>query len=472
MNAPHNAPQNAPEQKTPRESSVVPLPRRADGGDGGAPSGPGARRDLGNWRRPALWGGLVIALAFGALGTWALTAPLDGAVSAPGEVAVESGRKVVEHPSGGQVAEVLVEGGDRVEEGQLLVRLDTERAEAAFQAARSRLDNALARRARLVAERDRADSIAFPQTLLDRREDADVAEALEGERAQFTERRESLQGRIVVQEGRIDQLQERIAGLEAERQSVLRQIAIMDDELDGLRELEAKGYYPRIRVLERERELAQLQGRAGRLRAEIAEARERISEARETVQQTRREFRAEVLANLRETETRIADHRQELAQARVELDNRYILAGFSGRVHDLQVASAGDVVRPGDTMLQIVPEEGALVVEARVAPNDIDLVRAGMDARVRMTALSQSATLSLAGQVKWVSPDRLQDPDTGQAYFTARIEIPGEELGKLGEQELKSGMPAQVMIQTGERTLAEYLWKPIGDAMSRGLIEP
>ena len=464
---------SAPDRKPNRNASIVPLPRRDAAGSGTPTGGPEPRRDLGNWRRPALWGGLVIGLAFGALGIWALTAPLDGAVSAPGSVAVESGRKVVEHPTGGRVAEVLVQGGDEVREGQLLVRFETEKAEAAFQAARSRLDNALARRARLVAERDDADAVQFPKTLLQRRDDPDVAEAIAGERAQFAERRDSLQGRIAVREGRIDQLQERIAGLEAERQSVLRQIAIMDDELEGLRELQEKGYYPRIRVLERERELARLEGRAGRLRAEIAEARERISEAQEEVQQTRRQFRAKVLANLRETETRISDYRQELARARTELDNRYVLAGFSGRVHDVQVASAGDVVRPGDTMLQIVPENDTLVVEARVAPQDIDLVRPGMSARVRMTALSQSTTPSLEGQVKWVSPDRIQEEEERRrAYFAARIEISGEELRKLGEQELKSGMPAQTLIQTGERTLVEYIWKPIGDAMSRGLIEP
>ena len=463
---------SAPDRTPPRKASVVPLPRRD--GEAGARQAGGSRerRDLGNWRRPAVWGGLVIALAFGALGTWALLAPLDGAVSAPGKVAVESGRKVVEHPTGGRVAEVLVEGGDRVQKGQLLVRLETDKAEAAFRAARSRLDNALARRARLVAERDGSASLQFPDTLLQRRDEPNVAEAIAGEREQFAERRDSLQGRIAVREGRIDQLQERIAGLQAERQSVLRQIAIMDDELAGLRELQEKGYYPRIRVLERERELAQLQGRAGRLRAEIAEARERIGEAREEVQQTRREFRAKVLANLRETETRIADYRQELTQARSRLDNRYVLAGFSGRVHDVQVASAGDVVRPGDTMLQIVPENDSLVVEARVAPTDIDLVRAGMPARVRITALSQSTTPSLKGEVKWVSPDRLQDRETGRAYFSARIEIPGDEVRELGDKELKSGMPAQTLIQTGERTLVEYIWKPIGDAMSRGLIEP
>ena len=463
---------SAPDRTPYRKGAVVQLPRRDADAAGTQTGASGRRRDLGNWRRPALWGGLVIALTFGALGTWALLAPLDGAVSAPGEVAVESGRKVVEHPTGGRVAEVLVESGDRVEKGQLLVRLETDKAEAAFQAARSRLDNALARRARLVAERDEAESIQFPETLLQRQDEPNVAEAIAGERAQFVERRDSLQGRIAVREGRIDQLRERIAGLEAERQSVLRQIAIMNDELAGLRELQAKGYYPRIRVLERERELAQLRGRAGRLRAEIAEARERIGEAREEVQQTRREFRAKVLANLRETETRIADYRQELTQARFKLDNRYLLAGFSGRVHDLQVASAGDVVRPGDTMLQIVPENDTLVVQARVPPNDIVLGRAGMSARVRVTALAQSTTPSLKGKVKWVSPDRLQDPETRRPYFAARIEIPGDELRKLGDQELKSGMPTQTLIQTGERTLAEYIWKPIGDAMSRGLIEP
>ena len=240
------------EAPRPSSSGVVDLrARRADGGPESADPAASRAKDLGDWRRPAIWGAVVLLVTLAGFGTWALTAPLDSAVLAPGEITVESGRKVVEHREGGRVAEVLVEEGDRVQPGQLLVRLDKEEAQATFDAARSRLDNSLARRARLVAERAGNESIAFPDTLLKRRDDPVVAEAIAGESEQFTERRASLRGRVFVQEQRISQLRERIGGLDAERQSVIRQAGLMRDELGGLRQIMEKGYYPRIRVLER-----------------------------------------------------------------------------------------------------------------------------------------------------------------------------------------------------------------------------
>lgn len=461
--------------EAPRTSSsgVVDLrSRRPDGTPMTADPAASSGKDLGDWHRPAIWGAVVLFVTLAGFGTWAVTAPLDSAVLAPGEVTVESGRKVVEHREGGRVEEVLVEDGDRVQPGQLLVRLNNDEAQATFDAARSRLDNSLARRARLVAERAGNESIAFPDALQERRDDPVVAEAIAGESEQFAERRASLQGRISVQEQRIAQLQERIGGLEAERQSVIRQAALMRDELGGLREIMEKGYYPRIRVLERERELARLEGREGRLRAEIAQARESIGETRAEIEQVRTSYREKVMADLRETETRIADQRQALVQARVRLDRQYVMAGFTGVVHDLQVRSSGSVVDPGGTVLQIIPEDDQLIVEARVRPSDIDLLETGMSANVRLTALPQSTTPTLKGEVTHVAAEKTEPRGNQQPYFTARVTIPGAELRRLGDQQLKSGMPAETMIQTGERTLAEYIWKPVNDAMSRGMIEP
>lgn len=465
--------------KTPKLQSGLRLPKRRQGSaEGGqkfelSTEQAARQRDLGDWRRPVLWGGLIIALAFGGIGAWAATAPLDSAVLARGEVAVESGRKVVEHPRGGRVVEVLVEEGDLVREGQLLVRLDPEEAQAAFTAARNRMDNALARRARLVAERDGADEITFPESLRERINNPNVAEAIAGEREHFTERRQSLSGRISVQRSRMDQLGERIAGLQSERESVMRQTRLMQDELGGLREIMEKGYYPRIRVLERERELARLEGREGRLRAQIAQARETIAETEAQIEQIQTEYREQVLSQLRETETRIADLRERLTQTRSRLDQRYVLAPFDGVVHDLQAASAGSVVDPGGAILQIIPQNDNLIVQARVRPQDIDLVTEGMMATVRMTALSQRTTPVLQGEVIRVSAERFESQQQGrqEAHYRARITIPGTELQKLGTQELRAGMPAEVMIQTGERTLAQYIWKPIQDAMSRGMTE-
>lgn len=428
-------------------------------------------RRLGNWRKPVVIGLVVVLVAFGGLGLWAGTAPLDSAVSATGTIAVESNRKVVEHVDGGSVTEVLVDEGDYVERGQLLVRLDAEEAQATFDAVRGQLDSALARQARLVAERDGAERVDFPQTLVDRRDASRVVQLMASERRQFRERRQSLQGQISIQRQRIAQLETRITGLQAQRQSVIRQAEIMRDELSGLRELMEKGYYPRIRVLERERELARLQGREGQLIADISQARESIGEAEMRISQIRQSFREEVVASLGEVENRIDELRQRLVQARARLDRRDVLAQHAGVVHALQVSSSGAVVQPGGQVLQIIPENDRLVVEARVRPQDIELVTAGMTAEVRMTALATATTPVLSGEVIRVSPDRLTDEQTGRSYFSARVAIPPEELEKLGGQRLKAGMPAEVLVQTGERTLVDYLWKPVSDAMSRGLIE-
>jgi HlyD family secretion protein/epimerase transport system membrane fusion protein len=429
-------------------------------------------RRLGNWRKPVLIGIVVVLAAFGGLGFWAATAPLDSAVSASGTIAVESNRKLVEHVDGGSVVEVTVEEGDYVERGQLLMRLDAEEAQATFDAVRGQLDGALARRARLVAERDGVDEIDFPQTLVERSDTPRVAQLLAAERRQFRERRQSVEGQTAIQQQRIAQLETRISGLQAQRQSVIRQVEIMRDELSGLRQLMEKGYYPRIRVLERERELARLEGREGQLIADISQARESIGESEMRISQIRQSFREEVVANLSDVDNRIDELKQRLVQARARLDRKNVLAQHAGVVHALQVTSAGAVVKPGGQIMQIIPENDELVVEARVRPQDIELVTQGMAAEVRMTALATATTPVLKGEVVRVSPDRLTDEQSGRSYFSARIVIPPEELKKLGDQRLKAGMPAEVLVQTGERTLVDYLWKPVSDAMSRGLIEP
>lgn len=447
---------------------VIPLPGR--GPVPKSPKPPG--RPLGNWRGPAITAGLFIALTFGGVGIWAATAPLDSAVVAPGTVVVESSRKVVQHVHGGRVLSVLVSEGDAVEKGDLLVRLDPTERQAAVQRFRGQLDSALARRARLIAERDGAASVTFPEELHARQGYApSVAEAIAGERNQFRQRRQSIVGQVAILERRISGQGNRIAGLREQRASIIRQSSIMRDELAGLRTLMEKGYYPRMRVLERERELADLEGRTGELRARIAEARDAVEEAELQIRQVRQGFREEVAGRLRETETQIGDLRERLTLAKAQLDRTAVRSPYPGVVHALQVEADGAVVRPGGDILQLVPQGDELVVEGRVAPQDIDLVQAGMTAEVRMTALSGPRTPTLEGKVLRVSPDRLVSEDGERAYYSARIAIPGSELQRLGDQRLQAGMPAEVMIATGERTLVDYITKPLTDAMARGLIE-
>jgi len=423
-----------------------------------------------------LIGAGIILGAFVGLGTWAALAPLDSAALAPGNVVVESNRKVVQHPEGGVVERITVQEGEQVVDQQLLIKLDPTEPQANFEAVRQQLNSALARRARLVAEQIGADTIDFPRELAQPAQDgsAQARQVMATARSQFRERRRSRDGQIALQQEKIAQLQDKIAGLNAQRSSNERQADIMTDELKDLRGLYEKGYYPRTRILERERELARLDGQIGSAAAQIAETRNAISEARLQIEQIRQEFNEKIAQALSETEDEIGELRQRLVVAAQKLERTAIRAPHTGVVQNLRVHTVGGVVQAGDEIMQVIPVQDRLVIEAEVSPNDIDIVSAGQSAEVRLSALSGPTTPTLIGNVTQVSADRIvQDNDNGESrsFYKARVEIPPRELKKLGRQKLQAGMPAEVLINTGEQTVLNYLIRPITDAMSRGFIE-
>jgi HlyD family secretion protein/epimerase transport system membrane fusion protein len=293
-------------------------------------------------------------------------------------------------------------------------------------------------------------------------------------RSQFRERLDSLQGQVAIQREKIAQLEEKIAGLKAQRSSNERQVEIMTDELEDLRELYEQGYYPRTRILQMERELARLDGQIGSATASIAQAQNSISEARLQIEQIRQEFNEKVAQALSEVQDQIGELRQRLVVAAQKLERTAIRAPQSGVVQNMTIHTVGGVVRAGEEIMQVIPVQDRLIVEAEVAPRDIDIVSAGQDAEVRMSALSGRTTPTLVGNVTQVSADRIvRETEGGQSrsFYKARIEIPPEELKKLGQQKLQAGMPAEVLINTGEQTVLDYLIRPITDAMAHGFIE-
>jgi HlyD family secretion protein/epimerase transport system membrane fusion protein len=343
---------------------------------------------------------------------------------------------------------------------------------------RQTLMAALLRKARLEAERSGADSVALPEELAnpaDPEHAAEIEAALAAERAQFRERRRSLTGKIAIHREKIVQLEDRIAGLEAEKQSAERQMAIMRDELVGLRELHEKGYYPRTRILEMERQLAKLGGEVGTAEASIAEARNQMGESELQIEQVRQQFAEQVSNDLTETQNKIAELRQRFVMAAHKLTVSKVRAPQDGVVQNLGVHTVGGVIQPGKEIMQIIPTEDRLVLQVEVKPNDIDVVAEGQDAEVRLTAFSGRTTPSLIGRVTRVSPDRItQKQGAGtppRAFYQARVEIPPKEMEKLDGRTLQAGMPADVLIKTGEQTLLAYLARPITDAMSMGFIE-
>lgn len=460
-------------QNAEKSGEVVAFKQDDAGADAEAKSRP---YQPGSPYKVVLIGAAIVLAAFVGLGTWAALAPLDSAAIAPGTVAVESNRKVVQHPDGGVIEEIAVSDGARVRDNQLLVKLDPTEEQANFTAVRQKLNSALARQARLMAERNNADSIDFPPELVQLAEDgsAQARQVMATERSQFRERRQSLQGQVSIQREKIAQLEQKITGLRAQRSSNQRQVEIMRDELSGLRELYEQGYYPRTRILQMERELAQLDGQIGSASASIAQARNSISEARLQIQQVRQQFNEKVAKALSETEDQIAELRQRLVVAGQKLQRTAIRAPQDGVVQNLTVHTVGGVIRPGDEIMQVIPVQDRLIIEAEVSPRDIDIVSEGQDAEVRLSALSGRTTPTLVGTVTTVSPDRVveqQQNGQSRSFYKARIEISPEELKKLGSQKLQAGMPAEVLINTGEQTVLDYLIRPITDAMSRGFIE-
>lgn len=416
-------------------------------------------------------GGAVVAVFVGGFGVWAATAPLESAAIAPGVIGVSGERKTVQHLEGGIVEEIRIADGETVEAGQPLVILDDTQARAALALLEAQHLSAAALSARLEAERDGRPAIRWPAALRDAAgADGEAAAVLATQERIFQARAASLANQTAILERRIEQLREESAGLAGETAAQDRRLELLAEELAGVRELVARGLEPRPRLLEMERAETEIVGARVRNRAEAARIEQTIGETELRIIELGNARQAEVAAELREVETRLSDLRERLAAARDVAARTRVTAPVAGTVLDLRVFTRGGVVGPGQPLMEIVPAEDRLVIEARVAPTDIEVVAVGLEAQVRLTAFSQIGAPRLAGQVVRVSADRLGDPRTGAAWYEARIALDPDQPG-LDGLALVPGMPAEVMIVTGARTPLDYLLKPIVDSVGRALRE-
>lgn len=421
--------------------------------------------------RPVVAGLLLVLLAIGGFVAWAVTAPLAEAVVAPGMIKVDSSRKQIQHLEGGIVKEILVRDGDRVQQGDVLVRLDETRAAASLAILRDGYDAAIAQEARLVAERDGSSQISFPQQLLERQETPTIAEIIKAQSALFEARKTALQGQVEILRQQIAHLREDISGLRAQRSAKTRQLDFVRDELGSMQELLKEGLTGKQRVLELEREAARLEGERGEHQSEIAAAETAISGKELEIYQVDKSFRESVVNELKQVQADIFDFRERLNAAQHVYGQTEVRSPVDGVVVGSGVHTIGGVVVPGETLLEIVPENDKLIVEARVNPKDIDSLRPGLPAGVKITAFNQRKTPELAGSLRYLSADALHDPQTGEVYFVARLEVPEEETRRLGDKRLHPGMMAEVFIRTGERTPAEYLLQPLHDSFRRAWLE-
>jgi HlyD family type I secretion membrane fusion protein len=422
-------------------------------------------------RAPLLAGLLFLLVFFLGFGAWAALAPLSSAAVAPGAVRVESNRKTVQHLEGGIIEELRVKDGDLVRAGQVLIRLDRTQAAAHHDALLHHHASLRAEEARLIAERDGRDRIAFGDELESRRDDPPVAEILAGQESIFATRRRSYRGQIEILRQRVEQLRSQIAGLGAQVASEDQQLALIAEETADVDSLVGKGLERKSRLLSLRREAAELAGSRGEHTAEIARAEQAIGETGLEMLNLADRLAAEVAEALQEVQGELAGIEEELHAAKDVLRRREIRAPIPGTVMGLQFFTDGGVIEPGVPILDVVPRGEKLVIEAQVSPLDIDTVKPGLPAQVRLTAFKQRRTPTLDGRVVQVSADRVADEQAGVVYYKADVEIDPTELARLEGVALYPGMPAEVLIQTGERTLADYLFAPILDSFARALRE-
>ncbi len=427
------------------------------------PDGPIFAQSMEHYIRMGFIAMLVLVLGFGG---WAAMANISGAVVAPGKVAVGSRVKEIQHREGGIVREILVEDGDRVEAGQLLVLLDDTQTRAARDVVSGQLIAYRARMDRLSAERDHAETVKFRDTLEKRAEDDPVvAEILSSQRGIFAARRATQAGQTTQLDEQLAQLEEQIIGLEAQREAKKREITLVNDELADLRQLEQRDLVPRSRVVAREREGVRLEGEEGDLTSRIATARGRMSEIRVQKLQVEKEFQQTVLDDIERLQTEIATLTERTVAADDELSRVEVVAPVAGLVHELAVSTVGGVIAPGATIMKIVPDSDELIVEAQVSPINVDEISTGQEAHVMFSGLSTRETPRLTATVQTISADSTRDEATRMDYFSVRVVLSDEEIARLGENvSLTPGMPAEVFIKTRDRSVLDFLIEPLLEA--------
>jgi HlyD family secretion protein len=429
---------------------------------------PNARRSIRRHTGVAL---VATGLLVGGLGGWAAVTELSGAVVAPGSVVVDSHVKKVQHPTGGVVGEILARDGDRVQAGDVVVRLDETVAKANLAMVAKSLDELQARQARLEAERDGLLAIVFPTGLLDRMGVAEVAGLLEGEQRLFASRREARSGQKAQLQERVAQLQEQIEGLSLQAAAKADEIKLIQDELTGVQELWKKNLVPITRVTALRREETRLRGERGQLISNVAQAKGRISETALQILQIEQDLRSEVSKELREAQAKAAELVERKVAAEDQLRRIDIRAPQDGIVHQSVVHTVGGVINAGDPLMLVMPEADELSIEVKVSPQDIDQLQPGQETMLRLSAFNQRTTPELKGKVSLIAADLVTDQRLGAQYYPVRIAFADGERERLGAAKLVPGMPVEGFIQTGYRSVLSYLTKPLTDHLTKAFRE-
>jgi len=423
-----------------------------------------------NDRRFKLIGYALLAIVFIGFGGWSAIAPLGSAAPATGMIVVKNEKKTIQHLEGGILSRLLVREGDRVSKGQPLARLDTTQVQANLDVLSAQLLGAKARIARLQAERADSQAVEWPAQNTFPSTDR-YQELIAEQQALFLKRRSSLEGEVSILERRIEQLQSRVMGLAESRETQSKLLVSFENELSNLNELLSEGYVDETRVRDLERRVVELKGRLQQLNSDIKSSEIQIGETELQILQRRAVYDADVQNQLAELQAQRVQLEEQYRVAQDRLNRSEIRAPSDGIVLTVEVTTEGGVVPGSQPFMTIVPENDDLVIEARVNPIDIDRVSVGQMAEVQFSAFDANAIPKIFGDVLSISPDALIDRSTGLSYYLAVLKTSPSELEKLTGYTLVPGMPVNVLIKTGERTLWEYLTKPLAQGMSRALIE-
>lgn len=422
-------------------------------------------------RSIALVGYLALAVFVGGFGVWAATAPLSGAAIVSGVVAAAGKNQLVQHLEGGILREVLVHEGDRVAAGEPLFVFDDTRARASLNALTKQWVGLRARKARLEAQRDDATDVSFDADLVAAAGDAGLQDLLEEQRNEFKARVALTSSETTMLGQRVEAGEEAIIGLEARRKALEDQLAVVSDEAQRKNRLLDQGLTNRSEYTALLRAQAELVGQIGAIASQIEQTRTQVEGSREQLVYKRSERVEQALTELNDISARAAEIEEKLKASRDVIDRLVVRAPFDGLVVSIARTTPGSVIAPGGELAVLLPTSSELIVEARVRPADIDVVRPGQSAELRFPALNARRTPEVAGTVTFVSPDRLVDTDNRQSYYVARLRMTGDLPPQLDRAQIYPGMPVEAFVATGRRTFFEYLARPLLDSFNRAFRE-
>jgi HlyD family type I secretion membrane fusion protein len=417
-------------------------------------------------RKPMIIGAAVILLLVVGLILWASFTPLSTGITAQAEVRVEANSKTIRHREGGVVRQILVREGQLVRSGQPLILYNDVEARAAYDVFQSQADTLLAQTTRFTAEATGRPALEFPPELMARMSDPRVAGMIRDQQFLFTTRLQLFQSQSSVLGQRLDQIETQIQGQQAQVTSIDEQRSLTGEEMAGYQTLYEKGYAPKNLILRYQRTMAELGGRKGSLMADIARLRQQMGETRMQMVATRDQRESQAAEGLRETQSRLSDVIPRLTTAKQTLDATVVRSPVDGYVFALTQFTVGGVTAPGEVLMEVVPANSPLMVTAMIKPEDVDEVRVGMDARVRLSGINQRFVDPLPAKVAVVSADRITNQQTGASFYRVDLRIEPKELSNLKRGiKVTPGMPAQAMIVTGSRTIMGFLISPITDTL-------